>query len=104
MIDLKAEVYGVELERLGSIYYYNYLGIEKIEILDNVLVQTENGIEVGRVMMGPVTMRFEEIGYEPNSIIRRVGDDDKKQIEENVEKAKEVAQYAKQMVRALGLK
>ncbi|PNS01816.1 hypothetical protein X928_02210 [Petrotoga miotherma DSM 10691] len=103
-MDLKAEVYGVELEKLGSIHYYNYLGIEKINIFDYVLVQTENGIEVGRIVLGPVTMSFEEIGYEPNSIIRKVGDEDKKQLEENVQKAKEVTQYAKQMVNELGLK
>jgi len=104
LIDLEAEVYGVELEKLGPIYYYNYIGIEKINIFDYVLVQTENGIEVGRVVLGPVTMRFEEIGYEPNSIIRRVSDEDKQQVEDNVKLAEEDAQYAKQMVRELGLK
>lgn len=104
MIDLKAEVYGVELEKLGNIYYYTYMGIEKIKLLEKVLVQTENGIEVGRVVLGPVTMNFEEIGYEPKAIVRKVSREDEEVIRENQEKAKEVTEYSKSLAQELNLK
>jgi cell fate regulator YaaT (PSP1 superfamily) len=104
LIDLKAEVYGVELEKLGNIYYYTYMGIEKIKLLERVLVQTENGIEVGRVVLGPVTMNFEEIEYEPKAIVRKVSREDEEVIRENQEKAKEVTEYSKSLAQELNLK
>jgi cell fate regulator YaaT (PSP1 superfamily) len=104
MIDLEAQVYGVEVERLGDIYYCTSLGLENISIMDYVLVQTENGIEVGRIILGPKMMKFEELGYEPKAILRKLNEEDKNVWRQNEEKAKEVTEYASQVAKELGLK
>ncbi len=104
MIDLEAQVYGVEVERLGDIYYCTSLGLENIAIMDYVLVQTENGIEVGKIILGPKMMKFEELGYEPKAILRKLNEEDKNVWLQNEEKAKEVTEYASQVAKELGLK
>lgn len=45
--------------------------------MDYVLVQTENGIEVGKIILGPKMMKFEELGYEPKAILRKLNEEDK---------------------------
>ncbi|HOB16181.1 MAG TPA: regulatory iron-sulfur-containing complex subunit RicT [Defluviitoga sp.] len=104
MIDLEAQVYGVEVEKLGDIYYCTSLDLEKIDVMDYVLVQTENGIEVGRVVLGARMMKFEDLGYEPKAILRKLTDEDKEIWHQNIEKAKEVTEYASQVAKELELK
>ncbi|PNR92829.1 hypothetical protein X924_08910 [Petrotoga sp. 9PWA.NaAc.5.4] len=103
-MDLEAEVYGVELDRLGEIYYYSYIDGEKIKLNDYVIVQSENGFDVGRVVMGPKMMKFEEIGYEPKGIIRKLSEEDNEIVREIKQEAEKVAEYAKILVKELGLK
>ncbi|BBE31391.1 hypothetical protein OSSY52_15320 [Tepiditoga spiralis] len=104
MIDLTAEVYGVELSHLEKIYYFSYMGDETLNVGDMVIINSDMGEDFGKIVLGPKSMSFENIGYEPNSIIRKVNDEDMEVLKNNENDAKEVTEFTKIKAKELKLK
>jgi cell fate regulator YaaT (PSP1 superfamily) len=102
MINLKALVYGVEISKLSPLVYYAG-NEEDIKIGDLVLVNTEMGLDVGTVRIGPKEMTFEEIGYEVTSIIRKLNDEDMIVYKENIELAKKAKKITEEKAKELNL-
>ncbi|SHE62097.1 Cell fate regulator YaaT, PSP1 superfamily (controls sporulation, competence, biofilm development) [Marinitoga hydrogenitolerans DSM 16785] len=102
MINLNALVYGVEITKLSPILYYASNG-EDIKIGDLVLVNTDMGLDVGKVVLGPKELTFEEIGYEVTSILRKLNSDDLKIYEENKKMAKKAKEITEIKAKNLGL-
>ena len=67
---LKAEVYGVELYPVGKIHYFSY--DQELHRDDLVLVMTDFGPDVGRVLLGPREMTLEQIGGEVKPILKKI--------------------------------
>ncbi|WP_156865395.1 MULTISPECIES: regulatory iron-sulfur-containing complex subunit RicT [unclassified Marinitoga] len=102
MINLKALVYGVEITKLSPILYYASNG-EDIKIGDLVLVNTSMGLDVGKVILGPKELTFEEIGYEVTTILRKLNDEDMEIYEENKKLARKVKEVTEIKVKELQL-
>lgn len=104
MLDLKATVYGIELMERGKIYFYTFLDLEKeLQKNDEVLINTEMGIEVGKVIIGPKQLTFDEIGYEPKSVMKKLDENEIKINEENIILSKEVDKYTQEKADELSL-
>lgn len=101
-MDMTAVVYAVELLPKGKINYYADNG-EEIKPNDLVLVMTEFGLDVGRVMFGPKELSIEEVGSELKPIIRKLTEEDLKQHEQNLKDAVEAHEICKQKIREHGL-
>ncbi|KLO24536.1 hypothetical protein X274_03355 [Marinitoga sp. 1155] len=101
-MNLKALVYGVETTKLSPIQYYAGNG-EDIKIKDLVLVNTEMGLDVGRVVSGPKELTFEEIGYEVTSILRKLNDEDLEKYSENKKLAEKAKKITEIKAKELGL-
>lgn len=102
MINLKALVYGVEIYKLSPILYYAGNG-EDLKVGDLVLINTDMGLDVGKVVLGPKELTFEEIGYEVSSIIRKLNDEDFKKYEENKKMARKAKEVTEIKAKELGL-
>lgn len=101
-MDMTAVVYAVELLPKGKINYYADNG-EEIKPNDLVLVMTEFGLDVGRVMFGPKELSIEEVGSELKPIIRKLTEEDLKQHEQNLKDAAEAHEICRQKIREHGL-
>lgn len=87
-LEMTAVVYAVEVLPKGKLSYYAENG-EDIKPGDLVLVMTEFGPDVGKIIKGPREMGIEEIGTELKPIIKKLTDEDLKVHQENLRDAKE---------------
>ncbi|HCZ05793.1 MAG: hypothetical protein PWP37_1691 [Thermotogota bacterium] len=98
---LKAVVYGIELFPVGKIHYHS--SDEELHRDDLVLVMTEFGPDVGRVLFGPREMTLEQIGGEVKPIIKKLDEEDLKQHNQNLEDAKAAFEICKEKIAEHGL-
>lgn len=84
------KVIGVRFKRAGKIIYY-YPGELEIAEGDGVIVETERGIELGMVVIGPREPRQGDISEEepPKMVQRKATEADFAKLEENKRKEKE---------------
>jgi cell fate regulator YaaT (PSP1 superfamily) len=105
MLEMTANVYGIEQMELEKIYYFSYIGDqEEIKKGDLVIINTELGEDIGKVVFGPREMSFDQIGYEPTTIIRRLTSEDMVEYNKALCEACEVTEYTKEKVKELNLK
>ncbi len=97
-MELVAVVYGVEILPKGKIDYYSENG-ENIKPKDLVLVMTEFGMDVGKVIFGPREMSIEQVETELKPIIRKLTDEDLAIHEQNVRDAEEAAKICKEKIK-----
>ena len=73
---------GVRFKKAGQIYYYNP-GILKLQVGDNVVAETDRGLEYGTVVIGEKTIEPPE-GAAPCRVVqRKAGDSDRLRLEDN---------------------
>ncbi|MCS7175793.1 PSP1 domain-containing protein [Pseudothermotoga sp.] len=95
---MTAVVYAIELLPKGKLTYYADNG-EEIKPNDLVIVMTEFGLDVGRVLFGPRELSIEQIGSELKPIIRKLTEEDLKQHEQNLKDAAEAHEICKQKIK-----
>ncbi|MDO7977641.1 PSP1 domain-containing protein [Oceanotoga teriensis] len=97
MPDPKIKVIGVELEKREPIIYYTFLEEENDDddysINTLVLVNSELGLEVGKIITKTKFLSIEEMGYEPNPIIRILTEEDEEEFQKIKQEIKEVEEY-----------
>ena len=82
------EVVGIRFKRTGRVYYFDPAGIE-IELHDWVVVETEHGTEVGRVVISPKQVLSSELTEPLKPLLRKAEDEDIRQKEESEDTEKE---------------
>ena len=85
------EVIGVRFKKVGKIYYFSPNG-QDIPLEEKVIVETARGIECGEVAIPNRSIEDSSIVSPLKPVIRIATREDKKRIEDNVEKGKKAFQ------------
>lgn len=93
-----AKVIGVHLRNGGKIYYYDP-GDNEIHLHDHVIVESNRGMEYGKVMTLPREMDDRYFKHPPRKILRMANEEDARIDEKNHEKEDEAYRICKQRIR-----
>lgn len=96
------KVVGVRFKRAGKIYYFDP-GDMRPEVEDQVVVETARGIEYGDVVVGTTFIADEEVVAPLKKVLRKVTDEDRRQMQENREKEARAFQVGLDKIAAHGL-
>ncbi len=96
------EVYGVSFNNTNKIYYFspNNLNIKRN---DQVIVETERGLQFGEVVTDLIKVEKNKLITIVKPIIRLASDEDKKINKRNIEDAKRAIIKANEIIKELGL-
>lgn len=92
-------VIGVRFKSCGKIYDFELEGFD-VSRGDHVVVESEFGVNIGRVVMDPTTV---DDGTSRKKVLRKATDEDRRQKEENREYEKEARSYCLERIMARGL-
>ncbi len=84
------QVIGVRFRNTGKIYYFDPLDFE-VKEGEDVIVETARGPEFGTVAMEKKEVEEAEVVLPLKAVIRIATDEDRKRVEENIQKEKEAA-------------
>ena len=90
-------IVGVRFWRAGKVYYFDSLGIE-LEVNDYVVVETEGGLSMGRVVIAPRQVILSEITEPLKPILRKANKEDFQRWEEAKKKEKEALSKCKELI------
>lgn len=92
-------VVGIKFKDAGKLYYFSP-GENKVEVGDNVIVETARGLEFGKVTMGETKVKESELVAPLKNIIRIANEKDKKKHAENLAKKEEAMRLCQEKVDA----
>lgn len=95
-------IVGVVLNGKGKTYYFS---TNKLELKkgDNVIVETEKGLQYGQVVVSPYDVSNEDIGFTLKNVIRVATKEDVKQYEKNLKDSNEALLKARSIADKLEL-
>ena len=96
------KIVGIKFKDAGKLYYFSPGG-HKVDVGDNVIVETARGLEFGKVTLGETEVKESEIVAPLKSIIRIANEKDKKKHKENLAKKEEAMRICQEKVDAHGL-
>jgi len=96
------EIVGVRFKRTGRVYYFDPAGIE-LDLNDWVVVETEHGVEVGRVVISPKQVLSSEITEPLKPVLRKAEEEDTRQREESEGKETEALDVCQEMAHQFNL-
>lgn len=96
------KIVGIKFKDAGKLYYFSPGG-HKVELGDNVIVETARGLEFGKVALAETEVKESEIVAPLKSIIRIANEKDKKKHKENLAKKEEAMRLCQEKVDAHGL-
>lgn len=92
-----SQVVGIRFKRVGKVYYFDPAGIE-LKVNDYVVVQTERGPDLGRVVIAPSQVVANEVAEPLKPLLRLATPEDLKRAEEWREKIPEVVRKCQEIV------
>ena len=95
-------VVGVRFRNVGKIYYFNPKNY-KVKVGDHVIVETARGVEYGRVVLEPRSVREDEVVHPLKEVLRVATKEDEEHEAENRLKEKEAFKICKKKIREHGL-
>lgn len=96
------KVVGVRFRNVGKIYYFNPKNY-KVKVGDHVIVETARGVEYGRVVLEPRSVREDEVVHPLKEVLRVATKEDEEHEAENRLKEKEAFKICKKKIREHGL-
>ena len=96
------EIVGVRFKRTGRVYYFDPAGIE-LDLNDWVMVETEHGVEVGRVVISQKQVLSSEITEPLKPVLRKAEEEDIRQREESEGKETEALDVCQVMANQFNL-
>ena len=96
------KVIGVRFRQAGKIYYFSP-GKLKIRTGDHVIVETARGVEYGRVVLEPRSVKEDEVVHPLKEVLRVATKEDEDHEAENRQKEKEAFKICKKKIREHGL-
>lgn len=91
------QVVGVRFKRAGRVYYFDPTAVE-LNVGDWVVVETERGLEVGKVVIAPKQVLSSEITEPLKPVLRLASEQDLRQREEFKAKEKEALEKCQEMI------
>ena len=95
-------VVGVRFRNVGKIYYFNPKNY-KVKVGDHVIVETARGVEYGRVVLEPRSVKEDEVVHPLKEVLRVATKEDEDHEAENRQKEKEAFKICKKKIREHGL-
>ena len=96
------EVVGVRFRRAGRVYYFDPTGFE-LELNDWVVVETERGTEVGRVVIAPKQVLSSEVTEPLKPVVRKAEEEDLRTKEDFAGREEEALARCQEMANRLNL-
>lgn len=96
------KIVGIKFKDAGKLYYFSPGG-HKVDVGDNVIVETARGLEFGKVTLAETEVKESEIVAPLKSIIRIANEKDKRKHKENLAKKEEAMRLCQEKVDAHGL-
>lgn len=96
------KVVGVRFRNVGKIYYFNPKNY-KVKVGDHVIVETARGVEYGRVVLEPRSVKEDEVVHPLKEVLRVATKEDEDHEAENRRKEKEAFKICKKKIREHGL-
>lgn len=96
------KIVGIKFKDAGKLYYFSPGG-HKVDVGDNVIVETARGLEFGKVTLAETEVKESEIVAPLKSIIRIANEKDKKKHKENLAKKEEAMRLCQEKIDAHGL-
>ena len=96
------KVVGVRFRNVGKIYYFNPKNY-KVKVGDHVIVETARGVEYGRVVLAPRSVKEDEVVHPLKEVLRVATKEDEDHEAENRQKEKEAFKICKKKIREHGL-
>ena len=92
------KVVGVRFRNVGKIYYFNPKNY-KVKVGDHVIVETARGVEYGRVVLEPRSVKEDEVVHPLKEVLRVATKEDEDHEAENRQKEKEAFKICKKKIR-----
>ncbi len=96
-------VYGIITEPLQKMVYYTCVSND-LKINDLVLIETDLGKEVGKVVTKKKFLNVNDLNYDLKPIIKKLDEEDIKKYEKNIEKSKKAFGVCRNKIKEHGLK
>ena len=96
------KVVGVRFRNVGKIYYFNPKNY-KVKVGDHVIVETARGVEYGRVVLEPRSVKEDEVVHPLKEVLRVATKEDEDHEAKNRQKEKEAFRICKKKIREHGL-
>ncbi len=97
-----AEIVGVRFQQAGRVYYFDAAGTP-VEVNDQVVVETAHGQEIGKVVIAPDQVIFNEVSEPLKHVIRKASAEDREKVTRQLEKAKAAIAKCRELVEKLNL-
>lgn len=97
-----ARVVGVRFRRVGKIYSFDCEFLQ-LAVGEPVIVETARGLEFGEVVQGPREIPAEDLPQPLKKVLRRAGDQDLRQVEDNLAGQQKALETARAKVAQHGL-
>jgi len=98
----KKDVVGVRFQRAGRVYYFDPLGID-LEVNEHVVVETEHGLKIGRVVIAPKQVIASELTGPLKPVLRKASSEDLQQQENVQQKEQEALAKCKELATKFNL-
>lgn len=95
-------IVGIEFKDNGKVYYFNSKKIE-VKINDNVIVETERGLQFGKVVHGVKEISNNAASHNLHEVVRIASKDDQSQYMRNIEEARKAMIKATKLAKELNL-
>lgn len=92
------KVVGVRFRNVGKIYYFNPKNYN-VKVGDHVIVETARGVEYGRVVLEPRSVKEDEVVHPLKEVLRVATKEDEDHEAENRQKEKEAFKICKKKIR-----
>jgi len=89
-------IVGIRFQRAGKVYYFDPIGID-LELDDKVVVETEHGLKIGRVVIAPKQVIASELTKPLKPVLRQASPEDFQQQEKGGEKEQKALQKCKEL-------
>ena len=97
-----AQIVGVRFNHAGRVYYFHASGLE-LNINDDVVVQTSQGLELGKVIISPSQVITGNLSEPLKPVLRRAHDGDFAHMKGLADKGKEARIKCQELIKQFGL-
>ncbi len=95
-------VVGIRFQRAGKVYYFDPSGID-FDLHDKVVVETERGLKIGRVVIAPTQVLAGEVTEPLKPVLRKATAEDMERMEEARQREKMALTKCTELARKLNL-
>jgi cell fate regulator YaaT (PSP1 superfamily) len=89
-------IVGIRFQRAGKVYYFDPSGID-LEVDEHIVVETEHGLKIGRVVIAPKQVLSNELTKPVKPVLRKASPQDFQQQDKGREKEKKALSKCKEL-------